>query len=125
DLNHVYLTAGFEPGKIYEVIYTTTGAPVIGLGLLAARDIVSFLRHSNGAENPCAGDYPARLRLRRVAKRAFSAPAPLSRPKRRRGGTDGIRRRAGSHRRRQARRRLQHAVRAAVGVAAERPVPIQ
>jgi len=38
------------------VIYTTTGAPVIGLGLLAARDIVSFLRHSNGADNPCAGD---------------------------------------------------------------------
>jgi hypothetical protein len=38
------------------VIYTTTGAPVIGLGLLAARDIVAFLRHSNGADNPCAGD---------------------------------------------------------------------
>src|SRR5207237_5550157 len=56
DRNHVYLAAGFEPGKIYEVIYGTTGAPVIGLGLLAARDIVSFLRHSNGADNPCAGD---------------------------------------------------------------------
>ena len=56
DPNHVYLTTGFEPGRIYEVIYTTTGAPVIGLGLLAARDIVSFLRHSNGADNPCAGD---------------------------------------------------------------------
>ena len=56
DPNHVYLATGFEPGRIYEVIYTTTGAPVIGLGLLAARDIVSFLRHSNGADNPCAGD---------------------------------------------------------------------
>src|SRR5499433_1518066 len=56
DPNHVYLTTGFEPGRIYEVIYTTTGAPVIGLGLLAARDIVSFLRHSNGADSPCAGD---------------------------------------------------------------------
>ena len=56
DPNHVYLTAGFEPGRIYEVIYTTTGAPVIGLGLVAARDIVSFLRHGDGAENPCAGD---------------------------------------------------------------------
>ena len=53
---HVYLAAGFEPGKIYEVIYTTTGAPVIGLGLLAARDIVSFLRHGSTADNPCAGD---------------------------------------------------------------------
>ena len=56
DPNHIYLTTGFEPGRIYEVIYTTTGAPVIGLGLLAARDILSFLRHSTGADNPCAGD---------------------------------------------------------------------
>ena len=56
DPNHVYLAAGFEPGRIYEVIYTTTGAPVIGLGLLAVRDIVSFLRHGSAADNPCAGD---------------------------------------------------------------------
>jgi hypothetical protein len=56
DPNHVYLAAGFEPGRIYEVIYTTTGAPVIGLGLLAARDVVSFLRHGSAAGNPCAGD---------------------------------------------------------------------
>lgn len=56
DPNHVYLAAGFEPGRIYEVIYTTTGAPVIGLGLLAARDLVSFLRYGAAAGNPCAGD---------------------------------------------------------------------
>jgi hypothetical protein len=44
------------PGKIYQVIYTTTGAPVIGLGLLAMRDIVSFLRYGSAQEsNPCAG----------------------------------------------------------------------
>ena len=54
DPNHVYLAAGFEPGRIYEVIYTTTGAPVIGLGLLAARDLVSFLRADRSADNPCA-----------------------------------------------------------------------
>jgi hypothetical protein len=29
DPNHVHLAAGFEPGKIYHVIYPTTGAPVI------------------------------------------------------------------------------------------------
>ncbi len=57
DPNHVYLAAGFEPGKIYHVIYATTGAPVIGLGLLAARDIVAFLRHGTTQDgNPCAGD---------------------------------------------------------------------
>ena len=57
DADHVYLAAGFVPGKIYHVIYTTTGAPVIGLGLLAARDTVAFLRHASTEDgNPCAGD---------------------------------------------------------------------
>jgi hypothetical protein len=34
DAAHIYLAAGFVPGKVYHVIYTTTGAPVIGVGLL-------------------------------------------------------------------------------------------
>jgi hypothetical protein len=57
DPNHIHLASGFEPGRIYEVVYATIGAPVIGLGLLAARDIVSFLRHGDAADNPCAGDF--------------------------------------------------------------------
>ncbi len=57
DPNHVYLAAGFVPGKVYHVIYTTTGAPVIGLGLLVARDTVAFLRHGTAKDgNPCAAD---------------------------------------------------------------------
>jgi hypothetical protein len=56
DAAHIYLAAGFVPGKVYQVIYTTTGAPVIGLGLLTARDIVAFLRHGTTQQgNPCAG----------------------------------------------------------------------
>src|SRR5208282_2991033 len=55
DASHVYLPSGFVPGEQYEVIYTTTGAPIVGLGLLTARDAVVFLRYSNAAEgNPCA-----------------------------------------------------------------------
>jgi hypothetical protein len=55
DAAHIYLAAGFVPGKVYHVIYTTTGAPVIGLGLLTARDIVGFLRHGTAQQgNPCA-----------------------------------------------------------------------
>jgi Alpha/beta hydrolase domain len=55
DPDHVYLAAGFVPGKVYHVVYTTTGAPAIGLGLLAARDTVAFLRHGAArAGNPCA-----------------------------------------------------------------------
>jgi Alpha/beta hydrolase domain len=57
DADHIYLAAGFAPGKIYHVIYTTACAPVIGLGLLAARDTVAFIRHGSAKDgNPCAGD---------------------------------------------------------------------
>lgn len=56
DASHVYLASGFQPGKVYQVIYTTTGAPVGGLGLLATRDLVAFLKYEASADNPCAGD---------------------------------------------------------------------
>ncbi|MBW2622109.1 MAG: hypothetical protein JRD68_04330 [Deltaproteobacteria bacterium] len=51
---HVYLKTGFEPGKIYQVIYTTEGAPVAGAGLLAIRDVASFLRYDDSDLNPAA-----------------------------------------------------------------------
>ena len=57
DASHVYMASGFEPGKIYQVIYATSGAPVVGLGLLATRDMASFLRYgASDAGNPCAGN---------------------------------------------------------------------
>lgn len=57
DATHVYLASGFQPGKIYQIIYTATGAPIMGLGLLATRDLGAFLRYGeSGAGNPCAGD---------------------------------------------------------------------
>ncbi len=57
DGRHVHLAEGFEAGKVYRVTYTTKGAPVVGLGLLATRDLVAFLRHAAGRDgNPCAGD---------------------------------------------------------------------
>ena len=56
DARHIYMAAGFVPGKVYQVKYTTTGAPIVGLGLLATRDLMSFLRHgSSEQDNPCAG----------------------------------------------------------------------
>ncbi|MBI3330183.1 MAG: hypothetical protein HYZ81_26175, partial [Nitrospinae bacterium] len=56
DADHIYMASGFLPGRVYRVVYTTAGAPVIGLGLLATRDMVSFLRYSSAQEgNPCAG----------------------------------------------------------------------
>src|SRR2546422_4755011 len=56
DASHLYLASGFVPGKVYQVLYTTTGAPVIGLGLLTPRDLIAFLRYGTTQEgNPCAG----------------------------------------------------------------------
>jgi hypothetical protein len=54
--NYVYYAPGFEPGKVYEITYTTIGAPVMGLGLIATRDCVSWLCHAGEADgNPLAG----------------------------------------------------------------------
>ncbi len=57
DSSYIYMADGFEPGKVYQVIYRTTGAPIVGLGLAATRDLASFLRYGDSADgNPCAGD---------------------------------------------------------------------
>jgi len=57
DSTYIHLDGGFQPGLVYEVVYTTIGAPVIGLGFLAMRDIVSFLKHGTREEgNPLAGN---------------------------------------------------------------------
>jgi hypothetical protein len=54
---YVSLSTGFEAGKIYQLVYTTTGSRVVGLGFAAVRDMVSFLKYGTAAEgNPCAGD---------------------------------------------------------------------
>jgi Alpha/beta hydrolase domain len=56
DANYVSLHGGFQPGKVYELAYTTVGAPVMGLGLAAVRDCVSWLRYDSETEgNPLAG----------------------------------------------------------------------
>ncbi len=56
DAASVYLASGFQPGKVYQVVYSTTGAAVLDLGLLALRDVVAFLRYGTTEEgNPCAG----------------------------------------------------------------------
>ena len=45
---HIHIPAGFEPGWIYELIYTGRDPLVLGLGHAAVRDFVSFLRYSVG-----------------------------------------------------------------------------
>lgn len=45
DPTFLYLTPGFEPGKIYEVVYRTQNPTVVGLGLAAVRDLVSYAKY--------------------------------------------------------------------------------
>lgn len=45
DPTAVYLKAGFEPGKIYEVVYRTKDPVLVGLGPAAVRDMVSFMKY--------------------------------------------------------------------------------
>ena len=59
DATHITLDGGFAAGKVYRVLYETSHAPVVGLGLLATRDIVAWLRYADaddrGTANPLAG----------------------------------------------------------------------
>jgi hypothetical protein len=58
DPTHIRLEGGFDPGRIYQVTYRTAGSPVAGAGMLAVRDIVSFLRYGGEADgNPSAGRF--------------------------------------------------------------------
>jgi hypothetical protein len=64
DRTHLTFDDGFMPGKIYEVIYTASGAPVTGVGFAALRDIVSFLRFAGAADgNPCPGAFDFALAI--------------------------------------------------------------
>lgn len=51
---HIYYEDGFQPGRHYHVIFNVHGAPVVGAGLLAVRDIGAFLK-SDAGNNPVAG----------------------------------------------------------------------
>ena len=59
DAAHITMDGGFEAGKVYRVVYETSQAPVVGLGLLATRDITAWLRYgtvdAEGTANPLAG----------------------------------------------------------------------
>jgi len=58
--SHIYLPAGFEKGWIYELVYTAQNPLVLGLGHVAVRDFVSYLKTGNddsvGRSNPAGTD---------------------------------------------------------------------
>ena len=48
DQTRVYMAAKFEPGRIYEVVYTAENPPIVGLGPAAIRDTISTLKYRSG-----------------------------------------------------------------------------
>jgi alpha/beta hydrolase family protein len=48
----VALDGGFEPGRIYDVVYRTADPRVVGVGLAGARDLISFMKYDSSAGNP-------------------------------------------------------------------------
>jgi len=54
DDSMVALAGGFEPGRIYDVVYRARDPRVVGTGLAGTRDLISFLKYSD-AGNPLRG----------------------------------------------------------------------
>jgi hypothetical protein len=51
----VALDGGFEPGRIYDVVYRAKDPRVVGCGLAGTRDLVSFLKYDQSPANPVPG----------------------------------------------------------------------
>jgi hypothetical protein len=51
--------AGFDPNRLYEIVFTAANPLVLGVGYAATRDLVSFLHHGrtapDGGSNPLLG----------------------------------------------------------------------
>jgi alpha/beta hydrolase family protein len=63
---HISMDAGFEPGRIYEIVYTAKDPALVGLGPAAIRDLISFLKYGNGDNAISLADQ------RRFVKRAYA-----------------------------------------------------
>jgi Alpha/beta hydrolase domain len=52
DPTWIELDGGFQPGKIYELVYHARDPVVVGIGLAAVRDLVAWARHDARSEFP-------------------------------------------------------------------------
>jgi hypothetical protein len=50
DRETVVLDKGFEPGLLYELVYTAEDPPVAGLGMAAVRDLASYMKAEGGVK---------------------------------------------------------------------------
>ena len=63
DPTRVHLAGGFQPSKIYEVVYKSQNPPVAGVGPAAVRDVISHLKYASAD----ALSMPARSIQRAIA----------------------------------------------------------
>lgn len=66
DGTKIAMPGGFQPGRLYELVYTSRDPAVAGLGLAGVRDIISFLKYGGGNAAAIMGD------SRRYIKRAHA-----------------------------------------------------
>jgi acetyl esterase/lipase len=52
EITGIRYPAGFEPGRIYELIYAAADPALVGLGLVAVRDFASYAKHDPEAIAP-------------------------------------------------------------------------
>ncbi len=52
DSTHIFLEGGFQEGKIYELVYRAKDPAVVGLGLAAIRDVISYAKYDPDSEFP-------------------------------------------------------------------------
>ena len=57
DPHFIHLNTGFVPGKIYEVVYSSENPAVVGVGLAAVRDFLSYLKYDPQATAPVKRAY--------------------------------------------------------------------
>ncbi len=50
DRTKVFMASGFEPGKIYELVYKAQDPVLVGLGPAAVRDFVSLVKHGGASD---------------------------------------------------------------------------
>jgi hypothetical protein len=55
DAQNVALDGGFEPGRIYDVVYRTADPRVLGCSLAGTRDLISFFKYDASPDNPSPG----------------------------------------------------------------------
>ena len=70
DPTRISLKGGFDPAHLYELVYTTKDPLVLGIGLAATRDIVSFFRHA--ARDDTGTDSPLKAKVSHVVAQGIS-----------------------------------------------------